>query len=126
VGEHLSPTPGTTLDGPTSIIHSVCKIKTADHIFGSTLHLNIPISTLKGTPDPAAILKCMTRAFCLEGGCVLNINILDSAQLLEAQRHPEKYRDLVVRVWGFSYYFVGLSKEMQDHVIARSQSEWSA
>lgn len=126
VGEHLSPTPGTTLDGPTSIIHSVCKIKTADHIFGSTLHLNIPLSTLKGTPDPAAILKCITRGFCLEGGCVLNINILDSVQLLEAQRHPEKYRDLVVRVWGFSYYFVGLSKEMQDHVIARSQSEWSA
>lgn len=121
VGEHISPTPGTALKGPTSIINSVSKIKTAEHIFGSTLHLNIPLASLKGTPDPESVLKHLTSAFLIKGGCVININVLDAAQLIEAQKHPEKYRDLVVRVWGFSYYFVGLSKEMQDHVIARSK-----
>lgn len=123
VGEHLSPTPGTTLKGPTAIIHSVSKIRTAEHIFGSTLHLNIPMASLKGTPDPAGILKSLGQAFLAKGGCVLNVNILDTAQLREAQKKPEQYRDLVVRVWGFSYYFVGLSREMQDHVIARSEAE---
>jgi formate C-acetyltransferase len=123
VGEHISPTPGTALKGPTSVINTVTKIKTSEHIFGSTLHLNIPLASLKGTPDPAAILKHLTLAFMLKGGCVININILDAEKLIEARKHPEKYRDLVVRVWGFSYYFVGLSREMQDHVIARCQSE---
>lgn len=123
VGEHLSPTPGTALKGPTAIINSVSKIRTAEHVFGSTLHLNIPLASLKGTPDPEAILKHLTQAFMIKGGCVININILDAEKLIEAQKHPEKYRDLVVRVWGFSYYFAGLSREMQDHVIARSQSE---
>jgi pyruvate-formate lyase len=126
VGEHLSPTPGTTRKGPTAIINSVAKIRTAEHIFGSTLHLNIPAASLAGAPQPAGILKSLTRAFCKKGGCVLNVNVLDTAQLLEAQAHPERYRDLVVRVWGFSYYFVGLSREMQHHVIARSKEPWSA
>lgn len=126
VGEHLSPTPGATRKGPTAVINSVAKIRTAEHIFGSTLHLNLPAASLAGSPDPAGILKSLTQAFCHKGGCVLNINVLDTAQLLEAQAHPERYRDLVVRVWGFSYYFVGLSREMQDHVIARSKAQWSA
>lgn len=122
VGEHISPTPGTADKGPTSIINSVCKINTSEQIFGSTLHLNIPLVSLKGIEEPQNILKHLVRVFCMKNGCVLNVNVLDSDKLLDAQKHPEKYKDLVVRVWGFSYYFTLLSKEMQDHVIARSKS----
>ena len=121
VGEHLSPTPGTADKGPTLIINSVTKINTGEHIFGSTLHLNIPLVSLKGTGNPRDIMKYLVKAFSLKKGCVLNINILDVEKLLEAQEHPEKYKDLVVRVWGFSYYFTCLSKELQDHVISRAK-----
>jgi formate C-acetyltransferase len=120
VGEHLSPTPGTATKGPTAIINSICKIDTSEQIFGSTLHLNIPVVSIKGIKNPQKNLKHINKVFCLKNGCVLNINILDSEKLLEAQRHPENFKDLIVRVWGFSYYFTQLSKEMQDHVISRA------
>ncbi|MCX6224503.1 MAG: hypothetical protein NTV01_07085, partial [Bacteroidia bacterium] len=126
VGEHLSPTPGTAEKGPTGIINSITKINTKEHIFGSTLHLNIPAVSLKGTKKPADLLKYLDKVFCQKGGCVLNVNVLDSDKLMDAQRHPEKYKDLIVRVWGFSYYFTLLSKEMQDHVIMRSKNVWTA
>jgi len=126
VGEHLSPTPGTALKGPTAIINSVCKIDTSEQIFGSTLHLNIPAVSLMGIKNPEKSLRYMDEVFCLKKGCVLNINILDSEKLLEAQKYPEKYKDLIVRVWGFSYYFTRLSKEMQNHVISRAKNPWTA
>ena len=121
VGEHLSPTPGTAIKGPTAIINSISKVNTKEQIFGSTLHLNIPKVALMGAENPSSLLKYINKAFCLKGCCVMNINVLDSEKLIEAQKHPEKYNDLIVRVWGFSYYFNKLSKEMQDHVIARSK-----
>lgn len=126
VGEHLTPTPGTAENGPTGIINSLTKINTKEHFFGSTLHLNIPALSLKGTKNPSNLLKYLDKVFCRKGGCVLNVNVLDSDKLMDAQRHPEKYRDLIVRVWGFSYYFTLLSKEMQEHVIMRSQNVWTA
>jgi len=120
VGEHLSPTPGTAHKGPTAIINSVAKVNTQEQIFGSTLHLNLPRGSLEGAENLQDLLVCLTRAFCNKQGCVLNINVLDAKTLLDAQKHPEKYEDLIVRVWGFSYYFTKLSKEMQAHVISRS------
>ena len=122
VGEHLSPTPGTAHKGPTAILNSVAKVNTQEQIFGSTLHLNLPRVSLEGAENPQDLLACITRAFCNKQGCVLNINVLDAETLLDAQKHPEKYEDLIVRVWGFSYYFTKLSKEMQAHVISRSIS----
>jgi formate C-acetyltransferase len=119
VGEHLSPTPGTARGGPTAIINSVAKVNTGEQVFGSTLHLNLPKASLNGIKSPAAILTALVKTFCAEKGCVLNLSVLDAKVLQEAQKHPEKYEDLMVRVWGFSYYFTKLSKEMQDHVIAR-------
>jgi formate C-acetyltransferase len=78
--------------------------------------------SIQGIEKPYDILNTLNKAFCYKGGCVLNVSMLDVEQLLEAQNHPEKYRDLVVRVWGFSYYFTRLSKEMQDHVISRAEN----
>jgi len=122
VGEHLSPTPGTANKGPTAIINSVTKVNTQEQVFGSTLHLNLPRGSLEGAENPQDLLAYLTRAFCNKRGSVLNINVLEAKTLLDAQKHPEKYEDLIVRVWGFSYYFTKLSKEMQAHVISRSMS----
>ncbi len=56
-----------------------------------------------------------------KGGIEFQANTLDSQILRDAQRHPEKYRDLVVRVWGFNAYFVTLKREYQDEIIARTE-----
>jgi formate C-acetyltransferase len=55
-----------------------------------------------------------------DGGNVIQFNVVDQETLKAAQRDPESYRSLVVRVWGFSAYFVTLTKEYQDEVIART------
>lgn len=54
------------------------------------------------------------------GGHQLQLNAVNSDLLRKAQREPENYRNLVVRVWGWSGYFVELSREYQDHIIARA------
>lgn len=119
IGEHLSPTPGTARGGPTAVINSVCKVNMGEQIFGSTLHLSLPKSSLNGLKAPLGILTALIKTFFAQGGTVLNLSVLNAKILLEAQKQPEKYNDLMVRVWGFSYYFTHLSREMQDHVIAR-------
>ena len=121
VGEHLSPTPGTASRGPTAIINSVTKINTGEQIFGSTLHLNIPRTSLGNDDNASIVVKALNDVFCAKNGCVLNMNVLNAEMLREAQSNPEQYEDLIVRVWGFSYYFCHLSKEMQNHVIARAE-----
>ncbi len=120
VGEHLSPTPGTAQNGPSAIINSVGKVNTAEQLFGSTVHMNIPLISLNGIEKGKAILQALNDAFCLKNGCVLNTNVLNAERLREAQENPTGHEDLVVRVWGFSFYFTRLSREMQNHVIERA------
>ena len=59
--------------------------------------------------------------FVLKGGHQLQCNSICSSDLGDAQKHPEKYKHLIVRIWGWSAYFCELDKEFQDHVIARSE-----
>lgn len=119
VGEHFSPTPGTAGKGPTAIINSCCKIDGKEHVFGNTLHLSVLKASLKGLDNPANIIRDLIRGFCAKGGGVVNLSVLDVKVLIEAQKRPEDYQDLIVRVWGFSHYFVHLSKEMQQQVVSR-------
>lgn len=119
VGEHFSPTPGTAGKGPTAIINSCCKIDSKRYVFGNTLHLSVLKASLKGLENPADIIRDLVRGFCAKGGGVVNLSVLDVKVLMEAQKNPENYQDLIVRVWGFSHYFVHLSKEMQQQVVSR-------
>ncbi|MBQ7566004.1 MAG: hypothetical protein IJT18_02690 [Oscillospiraceae bacterium] len=61
----------------------------------------------------------LVRQFILRGGHQLQLNAVNRETLLDAQRHPENYPELIVRVWGWSGYFNELSKEYQDHIIRR-------
>ena len=61
------------------------------------------------------------ETFLGEGGTYIQFNILNKETLIEARKHPEKYKGLVVRVGGFSAYFVTLSPEVQDELICRSE-----
>ena len=66
-------------------------------------------------------LAGLMRGFVELGGLFLHIDVVDSAMLLEAQRHPEKYPNLAVRIAGWSARFATLNKDWQDMVIARTQ-----
>jgi len=63
----------------------------------------------------------MLNVYFTKGGQELQINVVGSETLRAAQQHPDQYRDLVVRVAGFSEFFVNLTPEMQEEIIARAE-----
>ena len=73
--------------------------------------------------DAESIQKLATliRYFILRGGHQIQLNAVDVAKLREAQKDPDRYRQLIVRIWGWSAYFVELDKPYQEHVIARQE-----
>jgi formate C-acetyltransferase len=75
--------------------------------------------------DEAKIRKFSTlvRTFCETGGSLVQFNIVDTDTLRDAKKHPEKHRDLLVRVATYSAYFVELSPELQNDIIARMEFE---
>ena len=66
-------------------------------------------------------LVSLLDGYAEKGGHHLNVNVLNRETLLDAQKHPEKYHNLIVRAWGWSGYFVELDKEYQDHIIKRME-----
>ncbi|MBM3891577.1 MAG: formate C-acetyltransferase/glycerol dehydratase family glycyl radical enzyme, partial [Verrucomicrobia bacterium] len=66
-------------------------------------------------------LRAMLNVYFQNGGQELQINVVDSATLRAAQKDPDQYRDLVVRVAGFSEFFVNLTPDMQEEIIARTE-----
>jgi len=114
-----SPYPGTDRNGPTAVVRSSMKV---DHtkIRGGLLNLKFHPSALAGRSGSRALLALVATYF--EGpGFHLQLNVVDSEMLRDAQAHPDRYRDLVVRVAGFSAYWVEMSRALQDQVIARTE-----
>ncbi|NLO97099.1 MAG: hypothetical protein GX091_03335, partial [Peptococcaceae bacterium] len=66
-------------------------------------------------------LRDMTKTYFENGGMEVQFNIVDTATLRAAQKEPEKYRDLVVRIAGYSAYFVELGRDLQDDIIRRNE-----
>ncbi len=114
-----SPFPGTDVCGPTAVIRSSMKV---DHtrIRGGLLNLKFHPSALKGVSGSKNMLA-LIKTYFEKPGFHVQFNVVDSRMLLDAQVHPENYRDLVVRVAGFSAYWVEMSKSLQDQVIWRTE-----
>jgi formate C-acetyltransferase len=68
-------------------------------------------------------LMALLRAYGKVGGTCIQLNVIDANTLREAQKHPDEYGNLLVRVTGYNAYFVGLGKEIQDEIIARESHE---
>ncbi len=114
-----SPYPGTDRNGPTAVLRSSAKV---DHtrIRGGLLNLKFHPSALAGESGSRNLLALVATYF--EGpGFHVQFNVVDSEMLRDAQAHPDRYRDLVVRVAGFSAYWVEMSRALQDQVIARTE-----
>jgi pyruvate formate-lyase/glycerol dehydratase family glycyl radical enzyme len=114
-----SPMRGRDISGPTAIIKSASKI---DQVRFQSVLMNMKFhpSTLRDTEDLKKLATLIKTYFSL-GGKHVQFNVVSAETLLEAQKQPENYRDLVVRVAGFSAYFVQLSKQVQDEIIARTE-----
>lgn len=117
-GANFSVSLFAKLQGPVSVIASMTKPHFENAINGGPLTLEFHHSVFA---DDGGIGKvaALVRTFILKGGHQLQLNTVNTEKLYDAQANPEKYRNLVVRVWGWSGYFVELDKCYQDHVIAR-------
>jgi formate C-acetyltransferase/4-hydroxyphenylacetate decarboxylase large subunit len=115
----VSAFPGTDLSGPTALIRSATKI---DALPYKSVQLNMKFhpTVLKGMKGSKTLLSMIKTFFDL-GGYFIQFNVVDSRMLRDAQRHPERYRDLLVRVAGFTAYWVELSKGVQDEIIQRTE-----
>jgi pyruvate formate-lyase/glycerol dehydratase family glycyl radical enzyme len=115
----MSPMRGRDTNGPTAIIKSASKIDQA--LYASTLlNMKFHPSTLGNTEDLKKLVTLIKTYFSL-GGKHIQFNVVSREMLIEAQKHPESHSDLVVRVAGYSAYFVQLGKRVQDEIIARTE-----
>ena len=83
---------------------------------GAVLYLDMPYSQDNTNPD---IYKFIVKYFIANGGNILDINTMNVETLQDARVHPEDHKNLVVRVWGFSAYYVTLDEDTQDEMIKR-------
>jgi pyruvate-formate lyase len=117
---NYSPSLSTNIKGPISIIESFCKPDLIKCNNGGPLTLEFSSSMFN---DDESIKKMANfiKLFVLKKGHQLQCNSVNLHNLKNAQINPDKYRNLIVRIWGWSAYFVELDKEYQDHVIARQE-----
>ena len=115
---NYAPTLNTRLSGPASLIRSFAKPDLSRVINGGPLTIEFHDSVFRNE-EAISKVACLVKSFILEGGHQLQLNTVNREQLLDAQAHPENYRNLIVRVWGWSGYFVELDKCYQDHIIER-------
>lgn len=119
-GTNFSPNLFTKTPGPVSVIRSFTKQHLGRVCNGGPLTLEFA-SSMFADPESTAKLAELVRLFILRGGHQLQLNAVNAEKLKDAQKHPENYGQLVVRIWGWSAYFVELDREYQDHVIARQE-----
>ena len=126
LADGISPSQGTDLNGPTAVIKSVDKINQEVSTVGVLHNMKLDPSMLadeKGYANFGALLRTHNQL----GGGHIQFNCVDHEKLLMAQKSPDEYRSLMVRVAGYSAFFVELCKEIQDEIISRSaQSQWAA
>jgi formate C-acetyltransferase/4-hydroxyphenylacetate decarboxylase large subunit len=115
----ISAFPGTDTNGPTALVLSGTKIDAVPTLV-VLFNMKFHPTALTGIGGSKNLLSLVKTFFDL-GGWHIQFNVVDSRMLRDAQLHPENYRDLIVRVAGFSAYWVELSKQVQDEVIARTE-----
>ncbi len=121
LSEGVSPVQGADRNGPTAVIKSVAKI---DHLrTGGTLLNQKFTPSLLNNDSGIAGLSHLVRSYFKMNGHHIQFNVVTAATLRAAQQHPEKYRDLIVRVAGYSDYFCNLNKGLQDEIIARTEHQ---
>ena len=121
VAEGCSPYRGTDTNGPTAVLKSVGKLPTDRITGGVLLNQKLSPNVLRTESDMKKLLLMMRTFFNVLRGFHVQYNVVDRQTLLDAQKHPENYRDLIVRVAGYSAFFNVLSPETQMDIINRTE-----
>lgn len=119
LADGVSPTGGTDFNGPTSVLRSVANIPHGRFVQGTLLNMKVEpqmLSTENGISQMMALLKSM----CSLGVFHVQFNVIDQKTLLAAQKKPEEYTGLLVRVAGYTAYFVELGRDVQNEIISRT------
>ncbi len=119
-GTNFSPSLFAKINGPVSVIKSFTKPHFANAVNGGPLTLEFASSMFEGEESIKKV-AALVKAYIDMGGHQLQLNAVNTQLMKDAQLHPEAHRQLVVRIWGWSAYFVELDKEYQDHVMRRQQ-----
>ena len=121
ISDGTSPAHGADTNGPTAVIKSLGKLDQTKS--GGTL-LNVRfVPTLLKREEDLKKLVSLIRAYFNMGGHHIQFNIVDTQTLLDAQKEPENYKDLLVRVAGYSDYFNDMTEQLQNEIIARTENE---
>ena len=121
LGDGSGPCQGRERKGPTASVLSSTKWDHAPFIGG--VAVNMKFSKKQFTSASLSNAVSLVRTFLERGGFEIQINVVDGETLRAARRDPEQYRDLVVRIGGYSDYYVTLSPQMQEEVLLRTEHE---
>ncbi|MCP4761006.1 MAG: hypothetical protein GY870_04435 [archaeon] len=123
----ICPTNGADLKGPTAVTNSVGKVlggkdekgEYINYLPNGSSHTLTFNPSILNNPESKDKFKAYLKGYIENGGTALQINIIDSEMLKEAQLHPKKFKNLLVRITGYNAYFTSVGKELQDEIIAR-------
>ncbi|MDF2540771.1 MAG: pflD [Herbinix sp.] len=119
-GSSFSPSITARLKGPLSMLQSFTNFDMRKIINGGPLTIEIHDTTFRNEMGVEKVAQ-LVKTYIDFGGHQLQLNSINRERLLEAKKHPEKYPNLIVRVWGWSGYFNELDPEYQDHIISRTE-----
>ena len=120
IADGVSPVAGSDVNGPTAAANSVAKLDHCIASNGTLFNMKFHPSALKGSSGIEAFIS-LIRAFFDPKGMHMQFNVVSRETLRDAQLHPENYKNLVVRVAGYSALFTTLSKSLQDDIINRTE-----
>lgn len=121
ISDGTSPAHGADTNGPTAVIKSLGKLDQTKS-GGTLLNVRFVPSLLKREEDLQKLVS-LIRAYFSMGGHHIQFNIVDTQTLLDAQKQPDDYKDLLVRVAGYSDYFNDMTEQLQNEIIARTENE---
>ena len=124
LAEGCSPSHAVDLSGPTSVFKSVSKLKTSQIFGGVLLNQKVTPAILERAEDRQKLGLLIRTFFDVLKGWHVQYNVVSRETLLDAQKHPDQYPDLIVRVAGYSAFFHVLSPQTQDDIIARTEQRF--
>ena len=119
LADGVSPSGGTDFNGPSAVLKSVANIPHGRFVQGTLLNMKVEPAML-ATDNGITQMMAMLKSMCSLGVYHVQFNVIDQAKLIKAQANPDDYRGLLVRVAGYTAYFVELGKDVQDEIIGRT------
>lgn len=120
LADNASPMIGMDVNGPTSALKSISRVDPLIAQSGVLVNQRFDPAVVKGEKGLNIVETVIRTYFDVQHGQHIQLNVVDDETLIAAQKEPQKYRNILVRVAGYSAYFVDLEKDIQDNIIART------